>query len=120
MIMKKELIYNLLWSTIEEYTGLWELQWEINSEKNGVFDSSKKLGKEILFVFLEAGLIKLYYDKWGNDQLQEISREEAVKKINEDIFWVPPEINDVCIKVGSTEKGEKYYNEDLLDQLFMK
>lgn len=120
MKMKKELIYKLLWSTIEEYTGLWELQWEINSEENGIFESNKKLGKEILCLFLKSGLIKLYYDKWGNDQLQEIGLEEAVEKLNEDIFWEAPGINDVCIKAGSTEKGEKYYNEKLIDNLFIK
>lgn len=49
--MKKELIYKLLWSTIEEYTGLWELRWEINSEENGIFGSNKKLGYEIYTYF---------------------------------------------------------------------
>ncbi|MGB4774049.1 MAG: hypothetical protein WBP45_02655 [Daejeonella sp.] len=112
--MNKELIYKLLWATIEEYTGLWELHWEINSALKVVSALNKELAKKILLYFLETGLVKLYYDKWGGDQLQEISQQEAIEIINKDKFWVAPEINDLCVKVSSTEKGEKYYNEELI------
>jgi len=116
--MNTELIYKLLWSTIEDFVGLWEILWEVNSTlPNNDEKKNKKLAKKILIYFLEAELIKIYYDKWGNDQLQEINQQEWRKIINREKFWLPPKINDVCVKVGSTEKGERYYNEELIEYI---
>ncbi len=115
--MSKELIYKLLWSSIEDFVGLWELHWEVNSNLKSDSTSNKELAKKILLHFLEVGLIKLYYDKWGDDQLQEISKQEAIEIIKEEKFWSAPKVNDVCVKIGSTEKGEKYYNEELIEDV---
>lgn len=113
--MNKELIYKLLWATIEEYAGLWELHWEINSTLKITSSSNKDLAKNILLLFIEKDLVKLYYDRWGGeDQLEEISQHEAIEVLDEDKFWIAPEINDLCVKVGSTKKGERYYNEELI------
>ena len=27
----KDIIYKILWSTIEDFVGLWEIHWELNS-----------------------------------------------------------------------------------------
>ncbi len=113
--MNKELIYKLLWSTIEDFVGLWELHWEVNSNLKSDSSSNKELAKKILLYLLGFGLIKLYYDKWGDDQLEEISQQEAIEIIKGEKFWLPPEVNDLCVKIGSTEKGEKCYNEELIE-----
>lgn len=112
--MNKKLIYNLLWSTIEDFVGLWELLWEVNSNLKHDSPSNKELVKKIILYLLEVGLLKLYYNKWGDDKLEEISHQEAIKTIKGDNFWLPPKVNDLCVKIGSTEKGEKYYNEELI------
>lgn len=115
--MNKELIYKLLWSTIEDFVGLWELHWEVNSTLISDSSSNKEFAKKILLYLFEVGLIKFYYDKWGDDQLQEINQIEAIEIIKEEKYWSPPEVNDICVKVGSTEKGEKYYNEELIEDV---
>ncbi|MBL7790953.1 MAG: hypothetical protein JNK77_01420 [Saprospiraceae bacterium] len=114
--MSKELIYKLLWSTIEDYVGLWELLWETNSISSSS-TSDIELAKRVLLYFIEAGLVNLYYDKWGNDQLVEIGLQESIEIININKYWSPPDINDFCVKVGSTQKGEKYYNEELIEDI---
>ena len=116
----KELIYKLLWSTIEDYVGLWELHWEVNTALKVVSNLNKEFVKKTLQYFLDANLVKFYYDKWGDAQLQEINRQEAMEIINGDRFWLPPAINDWCVKVGSTEKGEKFYNEELIDDFMQR
>ena len=50
MIISKELMYKLLWATIEEYAGLWELHWEVNSALKVISASkNKELARKILF-----------------------------------------------------------------------
>ncbi|MCB9333494.1 MAG: hypothetical protein H6574_20740 [Lewinellaceae bacterium] len=111
----KEIVYKILWSTIEDFVGLWEVLWELNSifpEKS--HDKNKKNAKKILRYFLEQNLVVLYLNKWGSDQLEEMSLNESIKILEDDKYWRPPLINELCIKVGNTEKGEKFYYEDLV------
>ena len=115
--MNRQLVYKILWSTIEEFVGLWEILWEVNTILHKDVSKNKELAKKIVFYFLETELIKLYYDTWGNDELREIDNQEAMEIIKGEKFWLPPEINDVCVKAGSTEKGEKYYNEELMEDI---
>ncbi len=50
----------------------------------------------------------------GSDDLKELEFEEALNILEERRYWDAPQIDELCIKIGSTEKGEKYYNEELL------
>ncbi len=115
--MSKKIIYKLLWSAIEDFVGLWELHWEVNTILKSDSYSNKELIKRVLLYFLDARLINLYYDKWGDNQLQKISQQEAIEIIKGEKFWSAPQMNNVCVKVGSTEKGEKYYNEELIESV---
>ena len=115
--MMIELMNKLLWSTIEDYVGLWELTWEVNSILKSNNSSNKALTKKILLNFLNAGLIKLYYNKWGDVPNKEISLQEAIEVLESEEFWLAPKLNDLCVKISSTKKGEKYYNEDLISDI---
>jgi len=115
--MKNELMTKLLWSTIEDYAGLWELNWEVNSILEKDYTCNMELTKKILLHLLQIGLIKLYFNKWGEDQIQEIRRQEAIEVLENEEYWSPPKLNDLCIKTGSTKKGEKYYYEDLISEI---
>lgn len=115
--MKNELRYKLLWSTIESFVGLWELRWEANSIVGEDASKNEDLIKKLFLYFLETGLVELYFDKWGSEELQAIDQKEAMEIIKGDDFWHPPKMNDICVKIGSTKKGEKYYNEKLLGDI---
>lgn len=112
----KNIIYKILWSTIEDYVGLWEILWELNSvlPENGQ-EENKERAKKILRCFLEQELVTFYMNKWGKDELEELQFQEALKILDKEKYWNAPEINEVCIKIGNTEKGEKFYNEELVD-----
>lgn len=110
----KDIIYRILWSAIEDYVGLWEIKWEFNSILSANGKESTESIKRILQYFLENGLVKFYYNKWGSNEVQEIENDEAFKLLNEEKYWEAPEMNNTCLKVGSTEKGEKFYNENLI------
>lgn len=112
----KGILYKILWATIEDFDGLWEVHWELNSllPENSSLEN-REIAKKILLYFLEAELVILFYDKWGADELKEIKFEEAIAIIKDKRFWKPPALNEVCVKVGNTPKGENFYNEDLID-----
>lgn len=112
----KNIIYKILWSTIEDYVGLWEILWELNSvlPENG-HEENQERAKKILRYFLEQKLVTFYMNKWGRDELEELQFQEALKILDEEKYWNAPEINELCIKIGNTEKGEKFYNEELVD-----
>ena len=114
-INMKELVYKILWSTIEDFVGLWEILWELNSvmSENGQIEN-QELAKKILRYFLVQKLIKLYINKWGSDDLEELQFKEAIKILDDEKYWNAPKINALCIKIGNTEFGEKFYNQDLL------
>ncbi|MFO7879815.1 MAG: hypothetical protein R6V52_07245 [Bacteroidales bacterium] len=112
--MEKDKIYKLLWATIEDFVGIWEFHWEVNSLLKHDVLSNKKMAKKVLLFFLDHELIELFYDKWGADQLEKIENSEAREIIKGEKYWLPPDVNDVCVKAGSTVKGEKYYNEEMI------
>ena len=116
----KDVVYKILWATIEDFVGLWEIHWELNSlfpEKSKT--DNKEVSRKILLYFLDVGLVKFYLNEWGNDDVKELRINEAKEIINEDKYWDAPSLNDTCIKVGNTEKGEKYYNEEMINDLIL-
>lgn len=118
--MMKELVYKILWSTIEDFVGLWEINWEVNTFfPNNSSSQNKEFARKILVYFIENDLVKLYFDKWGGDELSELNKKEALEITREEKFWDPPSINDRCIKVGSTEKGEMYYKKESIKDIIL-
>ncbi|GAA4314316.1 hypothetical protein [Compostibacter hankyongensis] len=111
----KDIIYKILWSTIEDFVGLWEILWELNSLLPGKgYKENLESAKKILKYFLEQNLVIFYMNRWGNDELEELSFNETLKFLGDEKYWNAPSINELCIKSGNTEKGEKFYNEELL------
>ena len=107
-MIHQEIVSKILWSTIEDFVGLWEILWELNSlqQKTNSRDDAIKI-----LNFLQANkLITFYFSKWGSDELIKISEEEVSKLIANDTYWSPPELGQECIKVGSTKEGEDVYN----------
>jgi hypothetical protein len=107
----KGIASKILWSTIEDFVGLWEILWELNSilPKNSQKENQEK-AKEILIYFLEQNLVTFYWSKWGSEELEELQFNEALKLLGGEKYWDAPAINELCVKIGSTEKGEMVYN----------
>ena len=73
-----------------------------------------RTAKRVALYFLENELVDLFYDKWGEDNLVPISRQSAIEIVKGNEFWMPPQIGSLCVKVGITGKGERYYLENLI------
>lgn len=116
MLIRKLYISKILWSSIEDYVGLWELVWELNS--SGLSDS-RSLVDSILKYLLKEKLIKLYYSKWGKDELLEIDNEHVSSLLLDSKYWEAPSLDQLCIKVGSTIKGEEYYENNRIEDILL-
>lgn len=68
----KEIANKILWSTIEDFAGLWELVWELNSElpENNP-EENQDISNRIMRYFLEQNLVTVYVSKWGSDELKQ-------------------------------------------------
>lgn len=112
-----EVLKKVLWSTIEDFVGLWEIAWELNSllSHNDAL-KNQKMAKKIVDLFLKRDLVRLYFNKWGSEKLEKISLEDTLNILDQKKYWDAPNLNDLCIKVGSTHKGELVYkSEGFLD-----
>ena len=59
---------------------------------------------------------EFYYNKWGQDQLEKISLPKIEEIIADEKYWYPPVSDqDLYVAVGSTSKGEEYYNKKILE-----
>lgn len=110
-----KIAYRILWSSIEDYVGLWEVLWELNTDSSGASnEENRETIKIILRYLLENNLVIAYLSKWGSDELEAKNTIAALNLLDEQRFWSAPELNEICLKIGSTQKGEKYYYEELL------
>jgi hypothetical protein len=104
---KKDLLRPILWATIEDFVGLWEILWEVdNIFANKEIDSNKSTVKTILKCFFEQELINFYSAVWGeSDDFIELGRDEVLEMLDHENYWQAPAINDFYIAVSATEKG---------------
>lgn len=119
-VLSREVVNKILWSTMEDCVGSWEIVWELNSlyPESGE-DLHREIAKRIVGYFLDHGLVSLYYERWGRNDVSAIAVDEGRMIIDQDVFWTVPSINEICVKVGSTEKGEEYYNSESIGDLVL-
>lgn len=113
-MITKSIINKILWSTIEKYVGLWEIVWELNSFE---IKNSKDTAVIILNHLYNKNLIKFYLGKWGEAEVREVTKKEIQVFFEKDKYCNAPLIGESCVKVGSTIKGEKYYEQDKIRDL---
>lgn len=113
--MKYEFLKAILWAAIEDYNGLWEIPWELNSidEK---YPSALPLN--IAKILLKEELINLYYCQEPYGEMTLISSLEVQKVLLDIKYWEAPLEDSISIRFSATEKGEKLYS--LSDEDFIK
>lgn len=114
MILKK-ISKNILWATIEDYAGLWEVLWEVNSLTcENTYEENKKIAYVNLVDFLKKGIVDFFYCVEPYGELKKIENiNEILNLLKNDKYWHEPEKNEISIRVGSTEKGKKYYENEI-------
>ncbi|HEB59624.1 MAG TPA: hypothetical protein ENJ01_10400 [Gammaproteobacteria bacterium] len=106
----EEILKTLLWACIEDYAGLWELLWEVNSKVPGMSEfERKRLALQATQFLLEKGFIRLFRCNEPYGDLSELEMYVARGALHEERNWDAPEVDGISIRVGATEEGEELY-----------
>jgi hypothetical protein len=107
-----EVIRALLWLAIEDYAGLWEAVWELNTQRPELPKSDNRLAAEgTLRELLEAGHITLFRSREPYEDVVPISADESESVFASDASWTEPTPHGTSIRFGATPSGEAAYNE---------
>lgn len=104
-MITKKLEQIILFAGIEDYTPLWEIEWELSNKKN-----IHSLLLDKLYEFIKNDYIEIFFTIWGNDDnLKLIDKKDSFEVLNKKENWKPKNIGEQVIVISTTQKGEEYY-----------
>lgn len=119
-MIKKEILNKILWATIEDYVGTWEILWELNTifPNNSKVDN-KIVAKKILIYFFNEGLINFYKSVWGapNSKFEKVNVDNINSFLMNEKLWKPVNLNEECVLLSNTQKGKEFYSQEKLKYL---
>ena len=100
----------LLWASIEDYAGLWELELELNL-LDGVPPkvSNREDARNLLADLVGRAWISLYWSEEPNGSRTPIPSEDYAGILNDDALWDPPSSWHRVVRVSATPEGEAAY-----------
>jgi len=102
----------LLWSCIEDYCGLWNLVWELNSlyaERHIAPPQSLAMAQRIALMFVNEGLVQVFRCTWGDSDYKSVTSIDIESLLSDPRNWDPPAVGDKYFALSATEKGERIY-----------
>jgi hypothetical protein len=107
-----QLIRVLLWLAIEDYAGLWEAVWELNTRRPETPESeNRRAAEQVLRELLGAGHVRLFRSREPYEDVTPISTAQADTVLGQDESWAEPVRDGTSIRFGATPAGEAAYNE---------
>ena len=104
-------IEKLLWASMEDYCGLWELVWEINTlHPNNSPRESQHITLHCILDLLSRDLVQLYHCQEPYGRMTMIRRDNYFRYLQDHKVWEPPPPKAHSVRVSATEAGEKYYH----------
>lgn len=99
-----------LWQAIEDYAGLWELFWELNTvdpegDEAAHFTSATQAVRSLV----EDGLIELFYCQEPYGEMTRVPSGERQRVIEEQGYWQEPAKDARSVRMSATEAGEAFY-----------
>jgi len=111
MIEGDKSLQALLWAGIEDYAGLWEAVWELNSLRPQVPESENRLSAERLVrELLKEGHVRLFESREPYEALTPLPANEIDLVLGKPQSWAEPAPNGVSIRFGTTPSGEGVNN----------
>jgi hypothetical protein len=112
-------IKTILWATIEDYCGLWEIPWELKANHQDMHSNElKKLAFNIISVLIKAKTIELFHCKEPYGQIDKIDNNSSYYDLlKTDKYWKVPDSEEMSIRLSATKKGEALYNSQTFDTL---
>lgn len=95
----------MLWAAIEDYAGLWELVWELNSIELPEGQEPASPARRVVRDSLERGWIALYRCQEPYGEMTPVAADSAVQLLDDDRNWAEPEKDTISVRVHATEAG---------------
>ena len=103
----------ILWASIEDYTGLWELVWGLSADYPHMSEAGRRaVAERIVRDLLARGCIELYerqHQVSGNEEL--VPKERRDDLLRDQANWREPSSESVELLVAATDFGERLYAE---------
>ena len=102
----------LLWAGIEDYAGLWEAVWELNSLRPQAQESeNRSSAKRLVCELLKDGHVRLFESREPYEDVTPLPTNEIELVIGQPENWEEPAPKGVSIRFGTTPSGERVYNQ---------
>ena len=106
----KQITKKILWLGMEDYSGLWEILWELNTLYPEISETKKyELAQNTVQALIDKGYLNLYRCEEPYDKLSKVSSNEAYSLIDDFESWKEPKPNSISLRIGTTQKGEDAY-----------
>jgi hypothetical protein len=109
-----DLVKDLLWSGIEDFTGLWDAAFMVQAaESRPSLDVARDTARSILESLLAKSLVDLYqFRGLPQNDAAPVPPEWRSGLLHDDGFWVAPEEeDDVSVWYDTTEQGFELFCE---------
>jgi hypothetical protein len=106
-----ELLPVVLWLAIEDYSGLWEVVWELNTRLPRRTNSNVETARQVVRELLRRGWIDLYWSQEPYGDPIRIPAEEAEEVLNNDRNWQAPSAGMRSVRIGASETEEEVYDD---------
>ena len=106
-INQSEIEREILAAACEDYTGLYEIIWALNTSHPEIGESEKiAAAATAVQSLLERGLIELFSSEWETQAHKPVSAKEFKRIANDVTAWRPEKI---YFSFAATDVGEKFY-----------
>jgi hypothetical protein len=99
----------VLWLAIEDYSGLWEIVWELNTRSPEDRASNGRRARETVRELLQRGFLDLYWTDEPYGDPVRIPAPEIDAVLDTDEYWDAPTAGVRSVRIGATEAGEEGY-----------
>lgn len=105
-----EILDLLLFSVIEDDAGLWEMQWELNTQEPSVPAEERKAhALWAVRELLRRGWARLYQALEPNGELRPVPPEQIELVLGDQSSWEPVAFGEWAVRISATLEGERHY-----------
>jgi hypothetical protein len=99
----------VLWASIEDYVGVWEIPWELSSNGDVPQNISENLAFIIITILFDFELINYYecIEPYGDLKLvnyKDANFEQSKR------FWLIPDNGEIGVRISTSKAGEELYH----------
>jgi hypothetical protein len=98
---------DILWAGVDDWTGLWEVVWDIQTKWPELAGHpAEEMARSLLRGLLAQGLVYLCYFKHEGNSERPVGTEEAYELMENEENWLPVADRE-HVRFATTEAGEK-------------